>query len=316
MKQKKQTNKLDSHLKKNKESNLEATNVSAEIPEEQTIKTDCHFYLDTTIDGDVVADSVSTYDTTVKKNLSVSEECSVSGNASISENLTVASGLTEAQKMSITPEVNAQSISINLNNNRITNVGRPFEDTSPVPAFYAPSCEYMFVSTQIYQRVYVRAMEDEVPLIGRGRLVYKSPLAEDCIRLVDVDKSSSAVREVSPGSKRFQLLKRGTYVFDMILVKRWGWNNGWSGAFKLFRDVPKNLNDDLLAQTILHSGGGYSMQGTINTIIHVETPPENPDTDSSQTYYVKFSFGGDRNITDLGSVVWSIIYYPDIDRGE
>ncbi|WP_213319026.1 hypothetical protein [Chlamydiifrater volucris] len=297
-------------LKKNKRSNL---NKVIKTPEEQTIKTDCHFHFNTTIDGDVAADTVSTYDTTVKKQLSVAKECSISGNANISETFLVTNGLTEAKKITITPDT-TQSVSINLNNNRITNVARPTEDTSPVPAFYAPSCEYMFVSTQIYQRVHVRAKQDEVPLIGRGRLVYKSPLAENCIRLVDVSNETGSTKIIHPGSRRFQLLKRGTYMFDMILVKRWGWNNGWSGAFQLFKH---NGGDKFLTQTILHSGGGYSMQGTMNTIIHVDNElPQNPDTDPKQTYYVKFSFGNANNITDLGSVVWSIIYYPDIDKGE
>ncbi|EPJ32779.1 hypothetical protein CP061683_0836A, partial [Chlamydia psittaci 06-1683] len=214
---------------------------------------DCYFSIDSTFEGDVAAGNVQTNDVTSQSIESTSSlVVNPPGTSTFSGTINV-EGLTSANDLNIT----GNNVYINLNGNRLSNVARPIDQSSPVPANYIRSPEYFFCSLNEFGRININTQQP-VPILGTDRLVYQSQNIFSHIRFVDYSYRDSKV--TYPGSHWVQLLSKGIYMIDYGINKRWGWNNGWGGDVHL-----KNASGTIYSSNTIYSGGGYSGFASLST---------------------------------------------------
>ncbi|QVE49063.1 hypothetical protein SBV42_04755 [Chlamydia crocodili] len=266
---------------------------------------DCYFYVDSTLEGDVVAGNVQTNDTKSDSIVSTNSfSVTKPGNATFHGAINV-SGLTSANSLTITNASN--NASIDLHGNRLSNVARPTHDSSPVPANYIRSPEYFFCSLNLYGRININT-SDPIPIIGPDRLVYQSQNIFSHIRFVDY-KKGSASKVTYPGTQWVQLLSKGIYMIDYGINKRWGWDNGWGGDIHL-----RDASDVIYSTNTIYSGGGYADQGALSTSIHFQNPPSDPnDSVSNGNTVAKSLFCAllMQNTAVLSGFYFGLIFYPE-----
>ncbi|AGE75107.1 hypothetical protein AO9_02735 [Chlamydia psittaci Mat116] len=220
---------------------------------------DCYFSIDSTFEGDVAAGNVQTNDVTSQSIESTSSlVVNPPGTSTFSGTINV-EGLTSANDLNIT----GNNVYINLNGNRLSNVARPIDQSSPVPANYIHSPEYFFCSLNEFGRININTQQP-VPILGTDRLVYQSQNIFSHIRFVDYTYANTSV--TYPGSHWVQLLSNGIYMIDYGINKRWGWNNGWGGDVHL-----KNAENKIYSSNTIYSGGGYSGFASLSTALKVST---------------------------------------------
>lgn len=258
---------------------------------------DCYFKVDTIIESQVTAGNVSTADVTCST-LQPQESLYVGGNASFGKEPTTVQGITNASGYELTT---SQKIDIDLQNNRLSNVKRPTDNCSPVPANCLVTPEYFY--TSLKEMSFFRCGTGKIPLIGEKRLSYQSKNIFNHIRFVDVDNSN----KVKPGTTCIQLLSKGVYMIDFGVTKRWGWNNGFGGNVYM-KDF--NTNNLIISGSSVASGGGYSGQGCMGAAIYVHALSNNPDVlttpqDKSLVIYMELAAGD----AEFCSQYLGIIFY-------
>ncbi|SYX09006.1 hypothetical protein C834K_0552 [Chlamydia poikilotherma] len=266
---------------------------------------DCYFYVDSTLEGNVVAGNVQTNDTKADSIVSTNSfSVTAPGHASFKGAINV-SGLTSATSLNIQNQQG--NASIDLHGNRLSNVARPTHDSSPVPANYIRSPEYFFCSLAEFGRINVNTA-DPIQIIGPDRTVYQSQNIFSHIRFVDYKKgSNSKVRH--PGTRWVQLLSKGVYMIDYGINKRWGWNNGWGGDIYL-----ENAAGIVYSKNNIYSGGGYADQAALSTSIHFTHVPSDPNANVSNSNNVGKSLFSARlieNTAVLTGFYFGLIFYPE-----
>ncbi|MEF9520014.1 hypothetical protein SBV45_04105 [Chlamydia crocodili] len=268
---------------------------------------DCYFSVDSTLEGNVVAGNVQTNDTQADSIVSTNSfSVTAPGNASFQGAINV-SGLTSVNSLKIENQQN--SASIDLHGNRLSNVARPTDDSSPVPANYIRSPEYFFCSLAQFGRIYVNT-DDPIPIIGSDRMVYQSQNIFSHIRFVDYKRGSNS-QVTYPGNRWVQLLSKGIYMIDYGINKRWGWDNGWGGDIHL-----RDAADVVYSANTIYSGGGYADQGALSTSIRLQDVPSDPNAAVSNGNNVAKSLFCAllmQNTAVLSGFYFGLIFYPEDD---
>ncbi|AFS21297.1 hypothetical protein [Chlamydia psittaci] len=265
---------------------------------------DCYFSIDSTFEGDVAAGNVQTNDVTSQSIESTSSlVVNPPGTSTFSGTINV-EGLTSANDLNIT----GNNVYINLNGNRLSNVARPIDQSSPVPANYIRSPEYFFCSLNEFGRININTQQP-VPILGTDRLVYQSQNIFSHIRFVDYSYRDSKV--TYPGSHWVQLLSKGIYMIDYGINKRWGWNNGWGGDVHL-----KNASGTIYSINTIYSGGGYSGFASLSTAFRVSNLAKDPngtitndpkDSIKENLFCAQLTSNG----AVLSAFYFGIIFYPN-----
>ncbi|AFS27004.1 hypothetical protein [Chlamydia psittaci] len=265
---------------------------------------DCYFSIDSTFEGDVAAGNVQTNDVTSQSIESTSSlVVNPPGTSTFSGTINV-EGLTSANDLNIT----GNNVYINLNGNRLSNVARPIDQSSPVPANYIRSPEYFFCSLNEFGRININTQQP-VPILGTDRLVYQSQNIFSHIRFVDYSYRDSKV--TYPGSHWVQLLSKGIYMIDYGINKRWGWNNGWGGDVHL-----KNASGTIYSINTIYSGGGYSGFASLSTAFRVSNLAKDPNgtiTNDPKDSIKENLFCAQltSNEAVLSAFYFGIIFYPN-----
>ncbi|WP_100934778.1 hypothetical protein [Candidatus Chlamydia corallus] len=264
---------------------------------------ECYFKLDSTIDGDLLAANVDTFDTQAQ-GISSTATFSVKGNATFKDQVS-ATGLTSAATYNLNAQGSASQVSIDFKNNRLSNVALPRSDCDPVPANYIRSPEYFFCSKPLIGSLISKPGEDYLPLTGSNYTLYQSRNVGEVFRFVGWRQSTGKL--TVGGNNAIQLLVEGTYILSFTIGKRWGWNNGWGGALYIYDGLKK-----IYCESTIYSGGGYSTVGTLGTSIYrhswdIASNPNNPTGNSRTSIF--YIANRDYN-AGIGNYSFTLIYYP------
>lgn len=267
------------------------------------INNDCYFNIDSIFEGDVSSGNVNTFDTTAKS-IESTQSFSITKDASFSSSINVA-GKTFASGLNITSTTTQSKLSaINLNGNRLSNVGHPQDDSSPVPANYILTPEYFFCSLVPGARLNTNAGYT-ISILGENRLIYQS---QDILSHIQIVNYSYQTEIVEKGLDCLQLLSKGTYIIDCGITKRWGWNNGWGGTIVL-EDIPGTT---IYSATSVHSGGGYAERCGLSTVVKLDKNNENTSgklNEEGKKNILKLTLKGDAFVST--AFYFNVIFYPD-----
>ncbi|ACZ33232.1 conserved hypothetical protein [Chlamydia pneumoniae LPCoLN] len=271
---------------------------------------ECYFKLDSTVDGDLLAANLKTFDTQAQ-GISSTETFSIQGNATFKDQVS-ATGLTSGATYNLNAQnFTSSQISIDFKNNRLSNCALPKEDCDPVPANYIRSPEYFFCSKPLSGDLDFNPGESYLPLTGSEYTLYQSRNVNSIFRFIGWKQST---RELTVGGNTaIQFLAAGTYIVSFTVGKRWGWNNGWGGAIYI-----NNGLGQVQCESTIYSGGGYATIGTLGTSIYrasVDVAPNPNDPNASDRYRAGiFYLSNGGSSAGIGSYSFSLLYYPD-DRG-
>ncbi|ACZ33235.1 conserved hypothetical protein [Chlamydia pneumoniae LPCoLN] len=270
---------------------------------------ECYFKLDSTVDGDLLASNIQTFDTQAK-GISSTETFSVEGNATFKDQVS-ATGLTSASTYKLNATGPApSSITIDMKNNRLSNPALPKNPCDPVPANYVRSPQYFFCSKPIEGTFTFDGSSRYLPITGDGSnyTLYQSNKAGDVFRFVSWDQNSKKLN--LGGNTAIQLLAAGTYILTFTIGKRWGWNNGWGGSIRLFEG--KFTGDGtILCGSTVYSGGGYSTIGYLSTAVYRDHSDVDPDPNNPSNRYMNnflFVRNGDSSAV-IGNYSFTLLYF-------
>ncbi|ANH79006.1 hypothetical protein [Candidatus Chlamydia sanziniae] len=264
----------------------------------------CYFKVDSTIDNNLLAANIITFDTQAKS-IQPNMTFDIQGNASFSSKATT-QGLTSGSSYNLNAESSSSTLSINLHGNRLSNVARPVYECSPVPAYYVNSPEYYFCSLQAYGRLTMPTEQGALRMLNAPLTIYQSRNINQIFRFVGFKAGQQRV--TAGGSSAIQLLAIGTYMFFFSIGKRWGWNNGWGGYIYLKRGDGK-----VFSGNTVYSGGGYADQGGLGTAMRITSVAPDPNASNLGEHRNNvFYFDLEHDQAVLNSFSFGLIYYPDI----
>lgn len=266
---------------------------------------ECYFKVDSTIDGNLSAANITTFDAQAKS-ISSSTTFSVNGNATIKSGTKV-SGQTYCSKYSLDATGASTRVPVNLNGNRLSNAALPQNDCEPVPAFYVRSPEFYYTTIPEDARTTFNRNTRPLELVSAQTIIYQSRNANRVCRIVDYDQNTKKV--TYPGRYYIQLTAKGTYTLSFGISKRPGWNNGWGSPVYLHC---AGGSPNFYSNSTLRGGGGYAEQATLGTTIQVTNPAPDPNAAPLGDDYTKhiFYLTQDDDYSILNAFYFSILFYP------
>ena len=271
---------------------------------------ECYFKVDTTIDGNLSAANITTFDTQAKSVTSAAT-FSVNGNATVKSETKVL-GHTYCSKYSLNATGASTRVPLDLNGNRLSNAALPTNECEPVPACYLHSPEFYFTTIPEDARITFQRKNQPLELVSDQTIIYQSRNSNRVCRIVNYDQSKKQV--TYPGRSYIQLIAKGTYTLSFGISKRPGANNGWGSPVYLncVGGLANNTTTPkVYSNSTLRGGGGYAEQATLGTTIQVTNPAPDPNAILTDDYTKHiFYLTQDDDFSILNAFYFSILFYP------